>query len=169
MTVTATNVVFAESSQTTDEMREYSVHYQVLTNDRNDGPVTVRSSLPAFGTQYTYGNDTDPYAFCVGYGSIRPSTSPSESLKSWIAEVRYSTRPRENCTTSQSDSPLDKPPHIRIHGLRLTKPVPAKDLNNVAIVNKAGRPFDNLSMDDSALALSIVINQASEEPRPNRP
>ena len=161
MTVTAANVLFSESSQTTDEVREYSLHYQVLTNDRNDGPVIARAALPSFGAGYSYGNETDPFAFCVGYGAIRPSVAPDDSLKSWMCEVRYSTRPRENCTTSQSDSPLDKPPHIRIHGLRLTKPVPDKDLNNAAIVNTAGRPFDDLSMDDSALALSIVINQAS--------
>lgn len=87
--------------------REYSITYLVSTDDRGDGPQTVRTAfgIPSIGDVYQPGNDYDARAI-VTSKSVTQRESPWE----WEVEVTYSTEAGEK--PEATASPLDEPADI---------------------------------------------------------
>lgn len=66
MTVTATNEISAEATETEEGHREVTVLYQVLTNARTDGPLTALAAtgLPLRGALYSFGGESNGNLSC---------------------------------------------------------------------------------------------------------
>lgn len=160
MSVVSAEKTFLRQTVVTATRREYIQMWKVVTNSASDQCITVRGALPGPSTTLSHGNDSDPEATVVGYGSIDPTEWDDGGRTFWAAEVMYSTQQPEACTTNFEESPLSRPAIITIRGRREQKVV-RKDRFGDDVVNAAGDPFDDLFMDDTRLELTIQVNQAT--------
>lgn len=96
--------------------REYVVQWKIRTTDYQDGPATVMQcpGLPVVGTLWNFGNDSDNWAFCHPYMSIKadPTYKDGERVFYWIVEQKFSTRPLKRCQDTQIDNPIMEPQKI---------------------------------------------------------
>jgi len=93
-----------------DLVKEYTVVYKVGTDDRRDGPATVRQAfgIPNVGDIYTPGNDFDSSAVVISK-DVRQGDSPFE----WNVEVTYSND-IEKTPASTSLDPFLEPPEFSV-------------------------------------------------------
>lgn len=93
MAVTAVNAISSTLKITDDRERQYTVLYEVLTDSRTDGPKTVASAggLPSPGTSYSYGDETDVDALCIGAAGDIGYRDLGESRKVWVVPVLFGT------------------------------------------------------------------------------
>ena len=144
MAVVDINAIEAEGSITEEGSREYTVTLEVITSATTDGPYTVlsNSSLPYRGQTYSYGGETDPFAFLKRLGGCKLK-SADQTRKVWRLQAYYSTLGSKEDPNNQPGNPLDWGWKIkgRITGDR--KPV-HKDKDDRAIQNSAEEMFDPL-------------------------
>ena len=162
MSVTSANKYTTAQTRADSTTRSYVITYKVVTDDKNDGPITARNGILAEGTTYSYGNDSDAFAAFAGYGAIRLQEE-GDSWKVWQADVMFSTQPPESCTLNIGEDPLNAPPIISFGGVREQR-IADKDRLGALIVNAAGDPFDDLFRDDTRQELVIQLNQPSYDP-----
>ena len=101
-------------SRDEEGQREYKISFLVETLVA-DGPLIAAQAtgLPAIGATWSYGNDTDSWAFCTPYTSITPVNSKKgEQVKYWRVEKKFSTVPLKRCQTTSIDNPLAEPQKI---------------------------------------------------------
>lgn len=165
MAATEVNRIESEGDIDEEFHRDYTSTYEVITNDKLDGPRTARtadltgsggSKIPGYGDPYLWGNDSDPYAWCR---SIKAKLrSRKEHRRVWTVTVTHSTRPKFRESSTPRENPLDEP--ILIYGSFVQFRRPAtKDKDGKAIVNTVGEPFvPALERDDSRLSLVIEKN-----------
>src|SRR3954463_2668780 len=97
-----------------DGHREYTLRALVQCTSANDGPATVSvaSGLPTCGATWAFGGEVDVYAWRRPDVKVTPKLDDEKNLI-WIVELKYSTRPLENCRASCSiEDPLAEPPKI---------------------------------------------------------
>jgi hypothetical protein len=142
LSVTSVTAIEATGDITEEGAREYVVTLEVITNSVNDGPYTVltTASLPTRGQQYSYGGESDPYAFCRRVGGCK-LRDVDGTRKIWRLSAHYSTLGSKENPENQPGNPLDWAWKIsgRVTGDRKPK---FKDRNNRAIANSADEPFD---------------------------
>lgn len=92
-----------------DGLKEYSVIYKVVTNDKRDGPAIVRTAfgIPSIGDTYSVGNESDLSGVCVRKEVRQDQDCPFE----WEVECFFSTDLGEKPPT-QFSTPLDEPAEI---------------------------------------------------------
>lgn len=99
-----------------DGHRDYQITFLVETTDQLDGPqaVTFASGLPAIGSAWTYGNDSDVGAYCTPYIKIQPSgrQKSDDPVFYWELQYRFTSRPLKNCQTSGYDNPILRPDKV---------------------------------------------------------
>lgn len=166
MTAVEVNPISSEGSIDADFHREYMSTWEVLTDNKLDGPRTARraiipggNAIPAYGEQYLWGNDSDPWAFC---SRLHASTRDvKKTAKLWTVKVTHSTRPKFRQSSSEIENPLDEP--ILLYGSFVQFRRPATtDKDGQAIVNTVGEPFvPALERDDSRDSLIMEINTAT--------
>lgn len=148
----------SEISWDPEQHRQYTSTYMVLTDDKNDGPITAiqASGIPAYRSPYAFGNDTDPWAFC---SSIQARlTKVEDTARQWTVTVTHSTRPAERCADFQIDNPLDEPFKISGSFAQFTRPATV-DRNGLSITNSVQEPFvPAIEIDDSRKVLVIEKN-----------
>lgn len=153
-----------------DFKREYTVKYLVRTDDRSDGPATVRTAfgIPNVGDLYTPGNDFDPQAI-VTNKRVSQGGSPWE----WEVDVTYSTDVKEE--PEKPASPLDEPPRVSWGFQERRILVPGRYQNpdspsqtqdfQLGVTNSAGELYDpQPEMDISEPILTISKNVATISP-----
>ena len=77
-----------------DRERDYTVIYEVESDSpTTDGPRTISSAaaLPSPGTEYSYGDETDSEALCVGAAGDIGYRDVGESRRIWLVPVRFTT------------------------------------------------------------------------------
>lgn len=89
--------------------RTFTLVYKVVTDDKRDGPATVRVALgiPSIGDTYSAGNDSDTSAVCVDKRVIEHDDSPFE----WTVECEFTTDPGAY-EPKQFDNPLLQPAEL---------------------------------------------------------
>lgn len=130
-----------------------------VTNNRSDGPNTVRAyaSCPRVGQRYETGNDSDPFCFVKKVNVEQIEKHPF----AWEVDVEYSSRPRTKCSETLSDDPLDQPPKIRGLNNHYQRAL-QKDEDGKAIVDSAGLPYDPpQEIEDVRHGVVITRNEAS--------
>ena len=151
MTVTNVTLTSWEGSESTSGLT-YRQNYVVTTNDRNDGPSTVRNSIGIpFGSPFASGNDVDTRAFL--HSSVERQLS-SGTFHVWDVELLYSG-------TEWMSDPITAPvvESVAWNGIpRFTD----KFFNGTAIRTTAGEPFqDKVEWTDNTPQPTYTINQAS--------
>lgn len=140
--------------------RTYTSLYEVKTDSRSDGPLTAQgaSGIPTIGDSYTWGSETDIWAFCND-GQVE-CRNPDETLKLWRITVQHSTRPRFRSASGGSatarQSPLDEPATIYGSFLTFTKPAD-RDKDGDLICN-AVEEQKLIEIDDNRHSLVIEVN-----------
>lgn len=87
--------------------REYSLTTLVKTTSTSDGPATVMNAfgLPTPGTPWSFGNDSDWYAFCYPTLKVSPVIQ-REPNTYWTVDQKFSTKPWSECREQQIENPL---------------------------------------------------------------
>ena len=153
MTVTGIKLINWEGSESLESV-SYALRYLVRTNDRDDGPFTVRNGTGVtYGDAYTSGNDSDPRAIAL---DIRESRVDPGNFLDWYVDINYG--PPEERT---NDNPL-------LDAIRESWSWAAQsrsvlvDANGDRILNTAGDPItDPIAAEDNLPALSYSLNQAA--------
>ena len=116
--------------------RNYVRTFEVKTNDRADGPITVVSDprIPRKGQSFSSGNDVDLGSICI---RVTPNRDP-DAPKTWSVVCEYSTTSDEE-TDVEDKSPLDQV--ITISSEKVLR-LADVDIAGNAIENAAGDPHD---------------------------
>lgn len=142
MTVTFRGPISSSLQRDSDGHRTYKVVYCVLTTEPGEGPISVMqaSGLPAVGDTYSYGSESDPYAFCHPDFQITPETRETWGPTRWRVEVTFSTKPLRRCQETNIEDPLLEPPQIS--GSFVSEDVEvSQDRFGKPITNSAFEPF----------------------------
>lgn len=93
-----------------DGHRDYTAVWQVLTTDPEDGPAIIlnASGLPAIGSYWDLGNDSDTWALCTPEMTARPVVDRKKNI-TWELEQTFSTRPLNRCQDDSIEDPLLEP------------------------------------------------------------
>lgn len=101
-------------SRDNEGQREYTITFLVEAL-AGDGPLSVARSagLPAIGDAWAYGNDSDPWAFCMPYTEVKAVKSdPGEQVIFWNVTKKFSTIPLRRCQSTEIENPLLEPQKI---------------------------------------------------------
>ena len=145
MAVTAVNAISSTLKITDDRERQYTVLYEVLTDSRTDGPKTVASAggLPSPGTSYSYGDESDVDALCIGAAGDIGCRDLGESRKVWVVPVLFGTAGitgGSNSDGSSGPQQIDGP--WVVSGDTVGRMVAKlSDLDNVPLCNSVGERF----------------------------
>jgi len=146
---------------TRDWHREYTSIFQVITDDVADGPITVTnaSGIPTYGTPYTWGNDSDQWAFAIAANA--KLVREQDTRRVWHVTINHSTQARLRCADTQRENPLDEPPILSGSFVQFTKPA-EEDKDGNPIVNVCDEPFvPAVEINDSRDSLIIEVNTAT--------
>lgn len=167
MAVTSVTAIKAKGGVSAAGDRVWTVVYRVLTNDRNDGPLTVLSStsLPSFLSQYEYGNEQDIGAYRTSYEA--DLVSEKDSLKAWNVTCVFSSvsttyvgvRALVKPNSLWPDNPLLQVPEVSGDWLDMDEPVTV-DKDGTPVVNSAKDRFDDLTKEVGFPTLVITKNYA---------
>lgn len=100
-----------ESSESDDGTR-YIRRFRVRSNNKNDGPKTVKATpgLPRKGSIYNYHGETDAGAVVTDIDAVREN----ESWEYWTVEFRYSSKQTESKDDQESNlTPTERKPKYR--------------------------------------------------------
>ena len=93
--------------------RTYTICWKLTTDSKDDGPLTVLAcpSLPYPGQFWYFGNDADPYAFCLPPCSVKknPSVKEDNPFMDWIVEQTFSTKPVGSSQQRDPNTPVEDP------------------------------------------------------------
>lgn len=138
--------------------RDYTIKWQVRATDVEDGPLQVflASGLPAIGSTWSIGNDTDAWAFCWPNWKIKQIIDGELNLD-WEVEQTFSTRPLKRCQTSSIDDPLDEPPKISGSFMSYTEEAAYDYLGN-PLVSSSWEQFRGPQVERDEVRAAIVIS-----------
>lgn len=137
--------------------RKYWRTFKVITNDADDGPGTVLSSLtlPSLGATYITGNDTDTGAVVVD----RTATLDADSQISWTVTIEYNSMFAN--PNVQNPNPLSRPDKWTFSFEKYQQTVLA-DANGFPIINSALQPFETgYTAELSRPIINLTVNRAS--------
>ena len=163
MTVAAANPISSELETDEEMHRTYTSYYEVQTSTRNThSPISVcqASGIPTYGSTYSWGLDTDNWAWC---NSIRAKLREDQktTAKLWSVTVTHTTRPKLRCSDVQIENPLDEPYFLSGSFMQFRKPATQNNAGD-AIFNTVGEPFiPAIERDDSRDTLIIEKNTAT--------
>lgn len=126
-----------------------------------DGPASIlgAAGLAATGETWTFGNDNDPWAFCLPTKRVRLHTGQKQGENQvWAVESVFSTRPLNRCMTTAADDPLDEPQKVRGNSVRYTIEA-TKDRNGDAIVSSSHEPFRGPQVEFDGGRDQVIIEQ----------
>jgi hypothetical protein len=143
--------------------RKYTAKWMVLTSSPFDGPATVinAAGLPAVGTYWAFGNDSDPWAFCTPECNIQPFYE-GERCSQWYVEQYFTNKPRKRCQDSAIENPLREPPDISGSFLKYTREAYADRFGDL-LLNSSRELMRGsaVEVDANFPTVSIRMNQAS--------
>jgi hypothetical protein len=170
MAVTACNPVqVSNSTESEDGHRTYDVLWNVTTDAKTDGPLTVRAypGLPQrMSDSYAFGSETDTAAICIGRDPRLKKTGEDGSWRNWDVTVKYSTNlgSTRDPSTPPTDDPLTEPPIIETYTSKGKKAI-LSDIFNRIISSSAQEPYDPVpEIDDTHYLLRIIKNQSDIYP-----
>ena len=134
--------------------REYTLVSKVSTTASGDGPAIVLATpgLPAIGATWSFGNDSDSWAFCWPDMTITPMVTEEPSYY-WTVEQKFSTKPLDRCQDATIENPLNEPDEISGS---------FQSFRKEAIFDKDGDPFLSSSLEPlTGPALERDFNKAA--------
>lgn len=141
--------------------REYKIVWLVKTSSTSDGPATVMaaSGLPAVGSYWNFGTESDPWAFCYPNLTVRPLYNRERS-DLWEVEQTFSTKPLNRCQDASIENPLNEPPTVKGSFVKFVKKI-QQDRHGNMIKSSSHEPIEGLEADDNRPTISIGMNLVS--------
>ena len=142
-----------------DGHRDYSLKMLVETDSSSDGPAVVyaASGLPAIGSQWIFGNDNDPWAFCSPEASVSPVITPDPNFL-WIVDIPFTTRPFKRCQDSQISNPLNEPQKISGSFVKYVTALRRRADTQKLILSSSHEPITGLEKDANRPTVTIEQN-----------
>lgn len=102
--------------------RTYKGTWLIRTTADLDGPGIVLNAagLPAIGSYWAFGNDSDPWCFCTPEAEVKPIVS-EERCNEWEVQLTFTNAPRKRCQDNSIQDPLSEPYDISGSFLKYTK------------------------------------------------
>jgi hypothetical protein len=168
MAVSAAKMIDFGATVDSEGHREFTVKHEVFTNDpynagadTGDGPQTAlgASGIPAVGSSWNYGNDSDPWARCLPLRTVKPfGNKKGERVQFFHVESKFSTKPLNRCMADDRDDPLLEPQ--RVSGSSIAYTVEAiKDRFETPLLSSSHEPLRGPQVEFDAHRPQIVIEQ----------
>lgn len=147
-----------------DGFREYSLKLLIYADSAMDGPQQAMNAAgtPTIGSFWNFGNDSDPWAFCLPSMTTRrhPQIKEGDPGYWWINEYKFSTKPRtKRCQDTSIENPLEEPPKISGNFSKTTRPL-RKDRDGNIPQSSSHEPITGIEKDKGMPRVSIEINDA---------
>lgn len=152
-TVTGDRVASLGGDRTQGGHRTYQRVIRVATNNRMDGPLTVRTAagVPQIGTAFSFGTDADPTAF------VRRILVRQVSKYIWEVTCDYSSQDYD--PVQDVANPLMRPPRRQWGSVGFSQGL-YEDLDGNAVVNSRGEPYDPpVERERSIQVYTVVRNE----------
>lgn len=146
--------------------RTYKIKHLVRV-DVGEGPATalLAPGLPTIGSYWTYGNETDSWAFCTPGAKVAIYKTEDEPVHCYTVEQVFTTQPTSRCQDASIDNPLAEPVTIS-GGFIHEKEEASYDRNNVLAQSSSHEPlrgpllqfansFPTVQISQNVLALGI--------------
>lgn len=142
----------------TEKGREYKLLWRVKCSDYADGPQVALSAagLASVGAEWSYGNDNDPWAFCLPTASARPVVD-DEKCKYWDVEQTFSTIPLKRCQDQDIEDPLNEPPRISGSAVRYLKEA-QKNRQGKYILSSSHEQITGIQKDAGRPSVIVELN-----------
>ena len=142
--------------------RRYTAKFLVYAG-LTDGPFTamLASGLPAVGSAWAYGGDSDPWSFCLPEMSVqRWQPRVGEVSHWWVITVFFANKPQKRCQDTQIENPLEEPPKISGSFARYQKPADS-DKDGKPILSSSHEPLTGLEKEANRPQVIIELNDGS--------
>lgn len=159
------------ASRDDEGFREYHIIHQVQTTTPlanpagdgwvGDGPESISGAagLPVTGDVWNFGNDSDPWAFCLPRKQIKPMQKKKGDLyQFYTVESTFSSRPLDRCMSTNPDDPLDEPQKVRGGSIRYTIEA-YKDRHGDPIMSSSHEMFRGPQVEFDGGRDQVVIEQ----------
>lgn len=163
--------------------RTYTVDWLVRISDPLDGPEYILSNWPlaAVGSTYSFGNDADPWAYCLPSLNISPhrDVTPGDPIQDYIITQKWSTNPTWRCQTAAIENPLLEPFQLSgdfVHEQRTPdsdrfgKPLIYPNFERIEgqyVEQKYSYPSISITFNSATLPLStyvLLVNKVNDAP-----
>lgn len=164
MAVLEVNRIKSEGDIDAEFHRDYTSEYEVITNDKNDGPRTARRAsdpstgltIPGWGEFYLWGNDFDEWAFCRSVSARFREVQKTRRL--WTVIATHTTRPVFRAASPEFENPTAELPIVYGSFIQFQRPA-TQDKDGKPIVNTVSEPFVPAPMrDDSRMSIVIEVS-----------
>ena len=144
-----------------DGHRDYTLKTQVITDNVLDGPSVVMNApgLPLPGAIWSFGNDLDVWAFCKPDMKVTPRISKEAHIV-WDVEQTFTTKPRQRCSDTDIEDPLQEPDRITGSFVKYTEEA-TRDRNGDPIVTSALQQIRGAQVEFDANRPTVGISQNS--------
>jgi hypothetical protein len=159
MSVVAVNRISSGLVMDDDGIRIYDQVWEVITNAKTDGPITVFAAggLPQIGAGYTWTDGSD--VNCIRTPKTSVKTRSEGTRRIWRLGLEF-TNKQQTCQDQTPENPLDMPIKIRGGFLGRTK-IATEDRHGDPLINAADEPImPGLEVDDDQDTLVVEINTA---------
>lgn len=165
MTTTLLGPISWSGSRNNEWHRDYKIKWLVETDDPdNDGPEVVSGTtgLPAVGTSWLVGGESDVYAFCRPESDIQPVFT-GEPITLFTVDQTFSTRPitdKERQNQTAVDNPLLRPAEISGTFVKYTKEA-TEDMNGDPILSSSMERIHGAAVERDFNRHQVTIKQVS--------
>lgn len=166
MTATVLGRLSWSGSRTSEGGREYNLKTRVLAA-YDDGPHVIMhaAGLPTIGSAWSFGGDSDPWAFCTPEITVTPQVE-NEPNRFWTVEQKFATPSArggsggKRCQDTNVEDPLLEPP--KISGSFVTYQREAKsDRFGSPIESSSHEQIVGVMKDDSRPSVIIEYNSGT--------
>lgn len=163
--------------------RTYTVDWHIRITDPLDGPAYILANWPlaAVGSTYAFGNDVDPWAYCLPTLTIAPhkDVTPGDPILDYLVTQKWSTNPTWRCQSASIENPLLEPFQLSgdfVHEQRLPKsdrfgnPLIYPNFEQIEgplVEQKYSYPTISITFNSATLPLStyvLLINKLNDSP-----
>ncbi len=154
--------------------RTYTIDWLIRLEDPLDGPAHILANWPlaAVGSTYSFGNDSDPWAWCTPMLNIapHPDNTPGDPILDFIVTQKWTTNPSWRCQIAPIENPLLEPfqlsgesvneqfePSVDRFGAPLVFPN-KEPITGPLIEQKRSRPSINITFNTVNLPLATYVN-----------
>lgn len=140
--------------------RTFTLSHKIRTTDKLDGPYVVMScpSLPAVGSIYNFGNDTDSWAFCYPDMRVAMLEAKDDNTLTWIVEQKFSTKPLNRCGSNPILNPVSEPMKVGGSFVKYSEEA-VQDLNGNPFLSSSFELFRGKEIEFDANRPTVWIEQ----------
>lgn len=164
MTASAVGRIGWSLKRDRDGHRDYNLRMLVETTSSADGPGAVyfASGLPAIGVPWSFGNDSDPWAFCSPEATVSPIVTPDPNLY-WTIDIPFTTKPFRRCQDTAVEDPILEPQQVSGSFVSYVKQLSKRADTGKLVLSSSHEPITGIEIDSTRPTVRIVQNVSDLE------